>query len=71
MSNQQYQCLEGRYLDVPKAGADADNFCTVCPAGTFCPLGAVVPLKCPIGYYCLEGTPMDFDYFQASKCPDG
>jgi hypothetical protein len=31
----------------------------------------VVPLKCPIGYYCLENTTLDFDYFQTSKCPDG
>ena len=41
--------------------------CLVCPAGSFCDLGATEPVVCPAGHACDEGTPSA----RAFPCPAG
>lgn len=61
ISNAQYSCIPGKYLDFHNGGADVD--CKDCPAGTYCPIRTVVPLKCPVGYYCPVNSIGDVDIF--------
>ena len=42
-----YFCKRGANRSEPRQGPDAD----VCPAGHYCPVGNIVPTKCPLGTY--------------------
>jgi hypothetical protein len=46
-------------------GGDANTMCSTCPAGFFCPRGAVVPTSCWVGFYC----PANASFPQV--CPTG
>ena len=40
----------------PSTGLRAEVQCSVCPAGSFCPLGSPQPTACPAGSYCVYGS---------------
>lgn len=56
------QCVAGTYADVVGMAE-----CKVCPQGTFCGGGTIIPEICPTGHYCPEGTMSKFQF----PCPKG
>ena len=45
--------------------AESEEFCAVCPRGSYCPVGTAAPFPCTRGYYCVAGTS------QPEPCPIG
>ena len=74
-SSQPIGCSPGTYQD--QLG---QKQCTICPPGFYCDnfensttnvtdlqKGTIIPLQCPVGYYCPEGT----EYANQFACPAG
>ncbi|KAJ9462455.1 Myosin heavy chain, partial [Diplonema papillatum] len=72
MSNVTGECSPGFYCPAGSTGptevpcppqtyrlqprAESEDYCAVCPRGSFCPEGTAAPVPCERGYYCVEGS---------------
>lgn len=71
-------CPAGRYASGAVAGfgwggglevcANNMDFCTICPAGFFCPIGSGIPTSCPPGTLSSEGA---WSQEMCADCPVG
>ena len=81
MSNMTGECSPGYYCPLGSTGskqvacpsryyrlqprAESEEFCAVCPRGSYCPEGTSSPVPCQRGYYCVAGA------HRPEPCPIG
>lgn len=60
-----FECQGGFYN--PNASSSTILDCSICPAGTYCPVASTLPQVCPSGYYC----PVNTEAYTSFPCPAG